>query len=259
MDSGSRQARYGVRHRARTMCAPWGALGVALAMISCSSSAPKSTIPTAPSPSSNSAQAVATVSGAVMEVSANGFRPLGGISLQVSGYRNLQTPVTVDVTTNSEGQYSVPGLIREYAQVSAAPRDDYLSPCSVRLWLWNDDPLNVYVVSRSHLLGSGPSQLMPPFVKPSGYFSIEVLSGFVTERTQDGARPVSEATVEHFYGDGRSGTPTGFTVTNTDGYYVLCGYQDDYGQSLLVRKDGYRTSRQSIGASSRIDLELVRN
>jgi hypothetical protein len=241
------------------MCAPWGALGVALAMISCTSSAPKSTTPTAPSPSSNSAQPVATVSGAVMEVSANGFRPLGGISLQVSGYRNLQTPVTVDVTTNSEGQYSVPGLIREYAQVTAAPREDYLSPCSVRLWLWGDDPLNVYVVSRAQLLGSGVSQLMPPFVRPPGYFSIEVLSGFVTERTQDGARPVSQASVEHFYGDGTSGTPTGFTVTNTDGYYVLCGYQDDYGQSLLVRKDGYRTSRQSIGASSRIDLELARN
>jgi hypothetical protein len=130
------------------------------------------------------------------------------------------------------------------------------------VWLWNDEPLNVYVVSRAHLLAAGPPQLMPPFVKLSGYPSIEVLLGFITERTGDGLRPVSGATVEHWYGppgDGTFGNPTGFTVTNAEGYYALCGYQDDYGQWVQVRKDGYRTNRQSIGASWRIDLELGRN
>jgi hypothetical protein len=97
------------------------------------------------------------------------------------------------------------------------------------------------------------------FLRPPGYDFVEVLSGFVTERTPDGIRPVPEASVEHLYGDGRSGDPTGFTLTNGDGYYVLCGYYDDFGQAVRVRKHGYRTGIQSIGPSWRIDVELVRD
>jgi hypothetical protein len=69
--------------------------------------------------------------------------------------------------------------------------------------------------------------------------------------------PTAPVAVEHFYGDG-SGDPTGFTLTNAEGYYVLCGYWDDYGQSARVRKDGYRTSIESFGWSTEIDFEVVR-
>ena len=99
---------------------------------------------------------------------------------------------------------------------------------------------------------------MPPFSRPEGYAFVELVSGFVTERTAVGVRPVAEASAEHFYGDGLSGDPTGFTLTNADGYYALCGYFDDYGQSVRVQKDGYRTAIQSFGPSAKIDFELVR-
>jgi hypothetical protein len=63
---------------------------------------------------------------------------------------------------------------------------------------------------------------------------------------------------EHFYGDSQSGDQTGFALTTADGSYVLCGYWDDHGQSVRVRKDGYRTSIESFGLSSMIDFKLVR-
>ena len=72
---------------------------------------------------------------------------------------------------------------REYLLVGVRPQDAYLSPCSVRTWLWADSPFNIHV----------------------------------------------------------------------------CGYWDDYGQAVRVRKDGYRTAVQSFGPSWRIDFEVVRN
>ena len=100
---------------------------------------------------------------------------------------------------------------------------------------------------------------MPPFSKPAGYQLVDRLEGFVTERTADGMRPVASAWVEHLYGDGQTGDPTGFTLTTADGHYVLCGYWDDYLQSVRVRKEGYRTVIQNFGPSWDINFELVRN
>jgi hypothetical protein len=86
------------------------------------------------------------------------------------------------------------------------------------------------------------------------------LSGFVKERTSEGVlRPVADAVVEHFYSDfydlGR-GDPTGFTVTNGEGYYVLCRYLDEFDQLAVVRKPGYVTSAQYV-VTSRVDFELT--
>ena len=224
----------------------------------------ESPTPSPPSPTSPSGPPltigwdVFTVSGVAYEHTAAGIQPLAGLPLRVQGYRDRQTPVTIDVVTDAAGRYDVPGLAREYVLVGARAQDAYLSPCSVRLWLWNDDPKNVHVVSRAYLLGAGTPRSMPPLSRLDGYPNVEVLSGFVTERTPDGVRPVAEASVEHLYGDGQSGDPTGFTVTNANGFYVLCGYDDDYGQAVRVRKAGYRTGIQSIGPSWTIDVELVR-
>lgn len=219
---------------------------------------PSPSSPTPTSPSVPGPLPVFTVSGVAYEHTPAGIQPLAGLPLRVHGYRDLQTPVTVDVVTDAAGRYEVPGLVREYVLVGARPQDSYLSPCSVRLWLWNDDPKNVHVVSRAYLLAAGTPRSMPPLSRLDGYPSVQVLSGFVTERTSDGVRPVAEASVEHLYGDGQSGDPTGFTVTNANGFYVLCGYDDDYGQAVRVRKKGYRTGIQSIGPSWTIDVQLVR-
>jgi len=168
--------------------------------------------------------------------------------------------VSIDVVTDGAGRYEVPGLIREYVMVGVRPQHDYLSPCSARLWLWGGYAVNVHVVSRALLLSTGMPGSMPPLSKVSDQPHSDVVSGFVTEKAPDGTvRPVAEASVEHLYGDGRSGRPTGFTLTNADGYYVLCGYWDDYGQAVRVSKDRYGTAIQSIGYPWRIDLQLVRN
>jgi hypothetical protein len=118
-------------------------------------------------------------------------------------------------------------------------------------------PLDVHVISRTNLLAMGTPRSMPPFVQSPGYAAVVVLSGYITERTASGGRPIAEASVEHFYGDGRSGDPSGFTLTNAVGYYVLCGYWDDHGQSVRAFKAGYRASIQEFGSSPRIDFELT--
>lgn len=198
-----------------------------------------------------------TVSGVAYEHTDAAIHPLAGLPLRVSGYRDKLTPVTVDVVTDSAGGYEVAGMEREFVQVTVRPQDTYLSPCSLRLWLWNDDPKNVHVVSKASLLATGIPGSLPPLSKVDGYGGTAVVSGYVMERTREGLRPVPEASVEHLYGDGTSGDPTGFTVTNAAGYYVLCGYDDDYGQAVRVHKNGYGTSIRSIGPSWKVDFELT--
>jgi hypothetical protein len=248
-------------HRVPSRVARWGAAGAVIAVTACSPSAPGdvNTPPTVPPSAPTGGLAVSTVSGVAYEHTAGGIQPLGNLPLRVDGMRDGYAHVTIDVVTDADGRYEVPGLEREFVMVGARPQHAYLSPCSSRLWLRNDDAVNVHVVSRAVLLATGTPQSMPPLSKLAGYPLVGAVSGFVTESTPGGVRPVAEASVEHLYGDGRSGNPTGFTLTNADGYYVLCGYWDDYGQAVRVSKDGYRTAIQSIGASWLNDFQVVRN
>jgi hypothetical protein len=200
---------------------------------------------------------VSDVYGVAYEHTAAERRPLAGLQLLVSGYRPGNDFVTLNVVTDSAGRYDVAGLRREYLLVSVKPQDAYFSPCSIRMWLWGDGPQNVHVVPRESLLANGLPQSMPLGSLYPGVF-VFVMSGTITERTAAGAQPVREALVEHLYGDGHSGDPTGFILTTADGRYTLCGYWDDYGQSLRVSKKGYLTAIQSIGPRWDIDFELVR-
>jgi hypothetical protein len=198
------------------------------------------------------------LSGVAYEHTSTGIRPLGGLALRVNGVRDGMMPVIVDTVTDSAGQYQIPDLQREYASVGARPQEQYLSPCSAQRHLWTT-PLDVHVVSWATLLATGTPRSMPPFSQSTGYAYVAVLTGFVRERTPDGVRPVAEAWVEHYYYGGLSGDPSGFTLTNAEGRYVLCGYWDDYGQSVRVSKRGYRAAIQPFGASVTIDFELVRD
>ena len=167
--------------------------------------------------------------------------------------------VSIDVMTDTNGRYEVPGLLREFLMVGARKQESYLSPCSVRMWLWSDLPHNVHVVSRDVILSGGLPRSMPPLTKQPSSPHAEMVSGVVTEHIPGvGTRPVSEAVVEHLYGDGRSGRPTGFTLTDVAGRYVLCGYWDDYGQTIRVSKDGYRAGFEQIGGSWQLDFVIVR-
>jgi hypothetical protein len=218
------------------------------------------TFPTLPSAPSTRISQGFMLSGFAYEHTADGLQPVGGLPLRVDGFRDRQTPETMEVVTDSAGRYEVAGLAGEFVLVGARAQDAYLSPCSVRVWQGDDKPKNVHIVPRTHLLAVGTPTSMPPFSRLEGYSIVDVVSGFVTERVPGGVRPVPEASVEHLYGDGQSGSPTGFTLTRADGSYVLCGYMDDFGQAVRVRKDGYRTGVQSIGPSwRRIDVELVRD
>jgi len=245
-------------HRVRSRMAQWGTIGMVMGMIACGSSGPDpvntppSPSPTAPSPAPPIADdGGRNLSGTAYEHTASGKRPLGGVPLRVTGV----TGTTIDVVTDARGEYRVE-LDREYAMVGARPQGDYLSPCSAQMHQWTS-PLDVHVVSRANLLATGTPHSMPPFVQPLGYAYVVVLSGYVTERTASGHRPIAEASVEHFYGGGQSGDPSGFTLTNADGLYVLCGYWDDFGQLVRVRKAGYRESTQEFGSSMRIDFDLA--
>ena len=189
-----------------------------------------------------------------------GIQPLSNFPLHLEATTVGRAPVSIDVLTDASGRYEVPEILREYAMVGAPVQDGYLSPCSARLWLWNDRPLNVHVVSKATFLATGMPPSMPPLSKlgDQGYEFSDKVFGVVTERTANGVQPVAGASVQHFYGTGQSGRATGFTLTNADGSYALCGYSDDYGQAVRVSKDGYRTSIQSIGPSWRMDFEIAR-
>jgi len=86
---------------------------------------------------------------------------------------------------------------------------------------------------------------------------VELVSGFVTERTAVGVRPVAEASVEHFYGDGLAGDPTGFTLTNADGYYACAAIPTITGSKCASRRTD-TVLPYSLGPSAKIDFELVR-
>lgn len=207
---------------------------------------------------------ISTIFGFAYEHTAAGIYPLANFPLRVRGYRSepsTYTPVTLNVVTDSTGRYEVPRMMREFAMVTIQPQDAYLSPCSARLWLWSDRPINVHVVSKQSFFESGIPSSMPPLSKRVGDEQgdgYEAVSGAVTERTPDGVRPVSGALVQHFYGNDEFGDLTGYTVTNADGYYTLCGYDDDYGKVVRVTKKGYRPAVQSLGWPKEIDFELVR-
>lgn len=255
------RAHQSDNHRVlQSSVAQWGTIGMIMGIIACgpsgpdeantpSAAPPSPTAPSPPPPTGDNGEP--TLSGTAYEHSAAGTRPLGGVPLRVIGV----TGATIDAVTDAKGQYEV-ALDREYAMVGARPQDDYLSPCSAQMHQWTS-PLDVHVVSRGNLLAMGMPRSMPPFVQSPGYAYVVVLSGYVTERTESGRRPIAEASVEHFYGGGESGDPSGFTLTNAEGYYVLCGYWDDYGQSVRVHKAGYRESIQEFGSSVRIDFELT--
>jgi hypothetical protein len=237
------------------------ALAIAVTIMACADSAqtaPSPPPPSSPPPSSPPPPITGDEKpglwGVAYEHTPTEIRPLSGLALRVTGVLG----VTHDAVTDAEGHYQIADLSPEYALVGVRPQDAYLSPCSAQKHQWAS-PLNVHVVSKATLLVKGTPQSMPPFSHSAGYEASVPLSGVVRERTSDGMQPVAEASVEHFYGDGMSGDPTGFTLTNAEGFFVVCGYWDDHGQSVRVSKRGYRTAIQPYGASTKIDFELIRD
>jgi hypothetical protein len=243
------------------------AVGAIIAAVACGT-APQSTHmpPAGPSdapprepPPPNPPQ-VSTLFGTAFEHSATGIHPAAAIPLRVWGGRN-GSGIIVDVVTDAAGRYEVPDLEREFVQITVRPHETYLGPCSARLWQWTDGPIDVHVVSRVTLLTTGTPRTMPPYVRPWGYVSVEEVSGVVTEKTPDGVRGVPLAVVENSFLDVESETPDGYTVTNHDGHYTLCGYWDnETSQAIRVSKDGYRAaSKVWPSVFSDFSFELVRN
>ncbi len=178
----------------------------------------------------------------------------------MSGYTPVYNWVTLEVVTDAAGRYTVPDMQREFAMAQAKPQPGYLAPCSARVWLWSDGPLNVHVVSRATFETSGMPRSMPPLSRPAGQgYDFYMMSGIITERTAEGVVPVAGALVQHFYGNGQSGDAAGYTVSDANGAYVLCDYGDDYGKAVRVMKEGYRQAIQPTAAfPSELNFEVVR-
>ena len=248
-------------HR-RTTCGWLTALTV-IGLVSCESPVRPSTAGdpphlTLPPRPAGIGDQVSTAFGTVYEHTTAAVQPLPGTVLRVWGYRPEYNLVSLEVSTDSAGSYTVPGLQREYLQVSVKPHDDFVSPCSVRTWQWTDQPWDVHVVSKTTLRAGGlpASMSISNFARLYPGTAVLVISGTVTESAPTASRPVGEAIVEHLYVD--SEDPTGYTETTADGRFALCAYWDDYGQSIRVRKRGYRTAIEEIKASQIMNFELAR-
>jgi hypothetical protein len=229
-----------------------------LLLASCGDSptAPRTPLPEAPVlPPRNIGLEVAPVTGVAYVHTSSGMAPLADLPLRVTGYREPNSPVHIAAVTDENGRYAVQGLLREFVQVSVAPQEDYLSPCSLRRWLRGNEPLDLHVVPSAELLTAGIPATLRHIDRL--YPLASLVRGFVTEPTSRGPRPVVGANVEHSY-VAEQGTPTGFTITNRDGFYEVCQYFDDYAQEVRAHKDGYRTGVRAIGAESDINIEMRR-
>jgi len=234
----------------------WSVVGLAIVLAACNDSRRSPVGPLDPAK-------IVPARGVVYEHSSDGrMQPVSGLPLWVTGRTKEFAPVTTEAVTDSAGAFDVSGLARVFLQVSVRPQEAYLSPCSSRVWERNGDPVSIHVMSKQTFLASGAPFSMPPYQRLE--LGASVLPGLVTEQTPDGLRPVAGASVEHFYRRDEM-HPTGFTLTQDDGSYVICRYGpdeagDDEIQLIRVRKTGYRTALRQLEewSSTRADVELVR-
>ena len=164
--------------------------------------------PTAPMPP-------VAISGTVYEHGPFGQRPLANIPLDVSDRWTYSIPMVV---TDAVGRYSARGHEQtEYKARIDAP--GYFQPCYAGTFLRSlEVTLDAHVVSGDTLVSSGmPSTL--PLVEP-------VISGQVFERTPQGNRPISGASVVVDFADYDTipgPAPFITTLTDSQGRYTVCG------------------------------------
>lgn len=198
--------------------------------------------PTAPTPP-------VAISGTVYEHGPFGQRPLANIPLDVSSRWTYFIPMVV---TDANGRYSARGHEQtEYkARVDA---QGYYQPCYAGTFLRSlEVTLDAHVVSGDTLVSSGmPATL--PLIDP-------VISGQVFERTNQGNRPISGASVIVDFADYDTiPGPAPFITTLTDrqGRYTVCGTA---GGLIRVWASGFNGDATAIdpNRNSNYDFAMVR-
>jgi hypothetical protein len=115
------------------------------------------------------------------------------------------------------------------------------------------DDYEVHLVSDDLLSTNGlPTEL--PLVAPT-------LSGRVFERTADGVRPISGASIVLDFTGGDGWAPSANTYSNSDGRYVMCNVVDASGLGIaaMVTKTGFRNAFVPVRTQSgTLDIELRR-
>jgi hypothetical protein len=198
-----------------------------------------------------------TVSGTVFEYTAAGPRPLPNVSLLVHPYPLEQG--FLKATSDAAGRYSVSG-IRSGIAVSIAPElgSGYYAPCpNGSDTITSDRTIDVHVVSAAVVSTAGAPSTVPRLG------SIWV-SGTVMERTPNGMRPISGASVNLAGNDENDPRLGSNTLTDAMGRYLLCpaipGTGTDTYAMIRVQRDGYQPALRAAFLGwdyDGIDVELV--
>ena len=204
--------------------------------------------PTAPS----GGAASVTLSGTVFELGAGGRTPASNWPLHVvvgPAPRMAGMYSYHQLTTDSSGRYTIPGVIAGFLAVAHAggPSVNYAQPCAAAIQLnAGTTVLDIEVVSRASPPGLAERRSL-------------VISGQVFETTQAGRSPVSGESITvnwqpdtYLYG--------GAVATDADGRYSFCGIPSGWDVEFEGYKLGYDfpASWQRFTADATFDIELQR-
>jgi hypothetical protein len=176
-----------------------------------------------------------------------GRRALPDVPLDLSVEYQSWPP---SLTTDANGRYTWLGNGSGLKVV--AQKAGYSQPCRVSLRPTTADQ-DLYVVANETLATSGVPASMP-IVGP-------VLTGRVFERTSNGERPVSGATVILDFTGGMGWARSATTITDAAGRYLLCNVEDvGFGFYAFVSKPGYTEAFVHVNVKplATFDIELRR-
>jgi hypothetical protein len=219
--------------------------------------------PTAPSPtplqavtgpfSSGSTSGPNTVGGVITEITPQGSRPLGGVSVSAwvdlgrSGYSYMWANGAR--ATDPNGRYQLANLPEGASVTLQVWKEGYVQQCAAPTFKTaGDTMIDLRVVSKA-LVSADPASVSPP---AAGYRNI---SGVVYETSSDGRRPLAGAFIDF---EPVMDFPAALTLTDPQGRYLLCGIPEgtpvELGASVNINRVAYVTVApfQTTGA----DIEI---
>jgi hypothetical protein len=217
--------------------------------------------PTAPSPlqavtgpfSPGSTTGSNTVGGVITEMTSQGSRPLGGVSVSAwvdlgrSGYSYMWANGAR--ATDPNGRYQLANLPEGASVTLQVWKEGYVQQCAAPTFkAAGDTMIDLRVVSKA-LVSADPASVSPP---AAGYRNI---SGVVYENSSDGRRPLAGAFVDF---EPFEDFPAALTLTDPQGRYLLCGIPEgtpaELGASVNINRIAYVTVApfQTTG----VDIEI---
>jgi hypothetical protein len=222
-----------------------------------STPAPQASTTPAPQASAPAPQSSVTLSGAALEHTAEGSRPLPNVPLLVR--TGFSPYVFLQVTSDATGRYSLSEVPSGAVSIAPAPGSGYYTPCPAGFdVVRSNTTFDVHIVSAALLSTAG----IPASVPRLG--SIWV-SGAVFESTAQGSRPIAGASV-NLEGDDVDPRLGSTTLTDAAGRYLVCpplpGTGTDTYGLVRARREGYRPASRKAFLGwdyTGIDIELIRD